>query len=374
MICGKCGARLKKGSNYCHICGMPQHVSTSAEETARRLAQAAKAKKVQPAAAIKKKRTTLVIFCAIILLVMTIAPAALILTNPSMDVARALAKNDFTSAAEIFGTKIKQDTITQKAALAAVSTYVENQRIKYVNEELDFDTALSNISAVAAMNVVDEKITDAALSYVQRLNISRTAWQTAEEAYIAGDYVTAIEQYSLVTDVNYSNAQEKLVMAQDAYREQILVQVNLLTDAQKFDQAVELINQALAVLPEDGRLSQKLSYITDGKNAETLASLLEAASAQAASQDFKSAFTTLGDAKSVYGEDTQYKEKLSEIQNLCRTDTLTKANAAKNPQEAADIVQSALTLMPDDEELTKALDGYKAQTAKTSSSSASNAS
>ena len=374
MICSKCGAKLKKGSNYCHICGTPQLVSTPAEVTAQRLADAARKKPAQAVAKKSKKRAYLVIFCIIILMAMIITPTVLVITNPAMDVARALGKDDFAATAEIFGTKIKGDTLTQKAAFAAVSAYVENQRVGYISEEIDFDTASANISAVAAMNVIDEQITHAALSYVQRLNISRTAWQAAEAAFAAQDYVTAIAQYALVTDVNYSNAQEKLTQAKDAYREQILAQVNTLTDAQSFDAAAALINQALAVLPEDGRLQQRLSYITDGKNAETLTAILEAATTQASQRDYKGAFDTLSDAKSVYGEDALYKEKLLEIQNICRTDTLAQAQAASaetGAKAAADIVEGALILLPNDAELTKALETYRAQVAVSSSSTTS---
>lgn len=91
------------------------------------------------------------------------------------------------------------------------------------------------------------------------------AYKKAEELYEDGDYEEAMEAYAQVSedDSNYEEAQSKMSQCVDSYKAEILNKTENPEDEQEYETAIQTVEVAADILPDDEDLANRLAELKD---------------------------------------------------------------------------------------------------------------
>lgn len=137
-------------------------------------------------------------------------------TNPALPIYDALSNGAYQEAYDLFA-KVKNISEEDKNKInenlkGVVSTLKE----KYINEELEYQTAVEYCDIVEKFGFDDTNTEVTTIKeYISKLNDSRNAYKLAEGYFEAENYDLAIQNYILVwvEDANYESALDKCEMA-----------------------------------------------------------------------------------------------------------------------------------------------------------------
>lgn len=264
----------------------------------------------------KKKKSKIKIFFVVLLCVI-IAGGSLFgvlyykwYTSPEQELIRALKNEDYNRAVSIYNGDYDGDDKTIKKAL---EDRIETIRQNFKNGKMEYSVALDELGTICTMNVsgIYDKASEA-IGYVNKLNESKKAYNSAKELYAKKDYYEALKKYKKVIkeDNNYEDAQKKLNECVSEYRKAVLKDASDLAESGSYKDAINKLNQALDTLPDDSEIEPRM----DEYKKSYIDSVISAADEQAAAGNYNDAISKLNEALKVVGSDETLQAKLNEIQ------------------------------------------------------------
>lgn len=219
---------------------------------------------------------------------------------------RAFDAGDYDSAVIL----MEEDSSASKSkeVINQLKERIANIQAGFVNSTIEYSSAMMELDTIKKLKVngVSDEL-DAARSYIDGLNSSRTNFATAESFFATGDYAEAITNYRLVIedDANYVAAVEKLTDAVNKYRDAILEKANEYATAKLYTDAIALLNEALKTIPNDTKITEQIR-IYEKDNLEKLKSdALQTASNYAMNGDYLNAFKSLTDTMNSQATDAE---------------------------------------------------------------------
>jgi serine/threonine protein kinase len=272
-------------------------------------------------------------------------------SSSDQKIIRALENGDYDNALEMYQDNGKET----EELISLLKSKIESTKNDFKAGNVDYATAQRELQTIANMGIKAlETDTKDAISFVDNLNASQTAFATAESYLASGDYERAIEQYKLVIedDSNYEKAQNQLNTAIDKLRENAIKKAGEFADKQQYSQAITEINNALKVIPNDSQLTEKLNVYTSKNADQKSQNTLSEAKKYADDKDYENALKTIM-KESNYQSDANLNSAFSEyeskyVENL--KDTVNK-NLESDYSSALSAVKAAKTLLPNNNDI-----------------------
>jgi len=223
----------------------------------------------------------------------------------------------------------------------------------FKDENAEYAAVIMELDTISKMNVPGLSETlNTTRNFVNALNTSRTAFNTAEALFSQGNYVEAIEQYRLVIsdDPNYPKALEGLNNAVNAYRSSVIKEANGYADQGNYDEAIRVLNSGLSVLENDAELTQTLTLMEQ----RYVTSIIAQADKLAAEGNYVEAIRVINNAWRISENNTELAQSLSRIQQMYVTATISEADklvADGKYDDAIALINEVLQTVPGDEKL-----------------------
>ena len=202
----------------------------------------------------KKGKAGLIIVLVLLLLVVGGGCAFIFMqmNQPVNKIETALSSGDLDAAIALF------DEIENDEDLEAVTgqalTYAESVKNDYLNEVegMDYANAYAILTKLSSGILAENAEVTEMIALVDRINISRAAFSSAEKFKDAGRYADAINEYNNVIEEDsayYQLAQAALTETIDIFRTDALDSAKAYAEAGDYIAAKTVLNEALQVLP-----------------------------------------------------------------------------------------------------------------------------
>ncbi len=334
------------------------------------VSNASKEKKTIKIAGFSKPKIILASILAGIVLIAIIAAYIGIswYTSPEQKLYRALDSANCEEAYDIY--KYDYEGEDTEKVIASVEECLEKIKSDYASGNIVYDTAKDKISTISKMNVSStHQAIQEATAYINKINNSKKAFDTAEKYYKDGKYKDAIVKYGEVVeeDSNYKNAQTKLTESTNKYRSsEILAAEKYATDGD-YDKAINILETALKVIPEDAEITKKLSAYKGDRTTEQKSTALTTAKTKADAGDYTGAYNTINNVIKQNGEDDELTAALENYQDLVINEAITKASIQSESADylgALRTINQAIKTVGEDETLATAAKTYEDAYAK----------
>lgn len=358
MFCQQCGKEIADGSKFCKFCGAdnlpkkeePEVVNTP-EETKKKHQK--KEKKEQK----EKKKGKKIGLIFLLLLVLVIVCGVYLLFRPEGRFFLNMKLDRFEEAIAIYEEDIEGIT-TQGAVDSVLVSQIEDIYAQYAKGEIEYTILYNRYESMRKLK--SEKVQTALENWqyqADELNLSRTAYETAEQYFNNSEFEKAYPYYLRVieADGNYEEAQAKALETAEKYKEAILKEVEEYKKTGEYGEAVNRLNQALDILKNDSEFMQELTICENGYADVILKKVLKEAAEKAGEGNYADALSIVGNALKQNSENkeiltaqekysTEYVNKIiSEIERLLVED---------NYEQAILSCEMALKVLPGNEELT----------------------
>ncbi len=360
-ICENCSYQMTDEARFCTNCGTNYQAAVSSQDaldpgnfTAPEIASP----EIQPAKKkpFRKKVKTIIILSAIIaVLAVCIFLFARWYFSAEQRALRFLKGGKYDEALELVEDERLGRSDDFEEILLKRLDEIKN---KYSDGSIEYSTMIDELDAIEKMEVekVNEKLADIR-SFTEELNASRTCFAAAEDFFVAGEYVSALEMYKQVikTDNNYDAAKSKIMDCTSKYRQNALQEAAKYAENNSYSNAITVLNAALEVIPGDSELtSQKLLY--EKNNIDQIkAGTLEEAASYAASKDYENAMKVLDKFSVDYGNDSDVSVKRNEYQEAYVEAVLEKIDYCQNYPEKIKLLQDGLIVTKDNARLNNRL-------------------
>jgi len=317
MICKSCNTEVKEGAIFCACCGskIVYENTVTHDKAAKEVKPVINVNPVKPVAnaganprvqvnqtpvaipmeekgkksKASKKRVGWTIFGMISAGIVGAAASACVMymTNPYVTWTRILEQESFSSAIDYYMDNREDLSETEVTAInentvSAASDIVD----QYKNREIDYAVAVNQLEKMKQVEDLEEDV-EKLMSTIEKINISRSDFNTAEKLFSEDKYIEAKEYYDKVVaedEDNYKEAQEKIATCIEKYREETLAKIESLEKEKKFEEALAVAQNGLKVLKNDEQLLTKSnelsSTIEENDKQELLASVKEKQSAK----------------------------------------------------------------------------------------------
>ena len=187
---------------------------------------------------------------------------------PFQQIERALQEEDYETVAELYGELSREeDRETVQETLSAVA---EEYYEEYRKEKISFE------EADGYFDLVWKVLKDKREVVVQRENMeeireSRITFEQGEELMEQGEYLEAIVCFREISalDRKYrKKAEEWIPVCRNGYCEEVLGRVQEMLEAKAFEDAHQLVGEALEHFPEEVSLTQKQQEIEELEKQE----------------------------------------------------------------------------------------------------------
>lgn len=185
--------------------------------------------------------------------------------------------------------------------------------------------------------------------------------------YESGDYESAIECFvQLPTDSEqYEEAQKMMKKSEDSYVSSALEKANGYINESQYEVALELLENAKTLFPENAELQKTYNDINATYKDLIRNNTIKEADSYANNNDYENAIKTLNSALDKIGQDEELVAKL----NVCEDAYVTSVISAAKEQyveydyehilAAKNLLETALSVVPDNDVLMRELDFYK---------------
>lgn len=257
--------------------------------------------------------------------------------------------------------KFVQEMLLQKLVKNDCNSIVDDFKTNKVN----FDEAIEKLDAYASLE--DKKIADylsKKSKVVDDLNTSMNSYAKAEKLYESGKYAEALEKYALVVkeDDNYKDAQEKLSKCVEKYREAILSKTENPSSQTDYETAIETLNIALKIVPDDDKLTARLNELESGYADLLKSEALTNGTQYIQEGKFEELFTILNKACEMNSGDAELEnlKKTAEDEFVKKVQTDVDGYLTNdNYDEAIIYLNDVIELCSDNQELKKILENVE---------------
>ncbi len=226
------------------------------------------------------------------------------------------------------------------------------------------DRTLSLADARRALQrLIDDGLVDDRDGVYTALRTDMEAMQASREAYDRGNtylthenYAEALKNFRLVivSDENYSDAQRKITLCEQAYRASVLASVQKPTTMAEYTAAVDTLRAALVLLPDDPALLQRMWEVEETYDGIIRKEAIDAAHSYADSLNFRAALDVLN--RALVGHENDAELLAAVVQVKAAYSAYTKklvANclAIRDYNTACAYLKEACALMPEDKAL-----------------------
>lgn len=182
------------------------------------------------------------------------------LLNPANKVIKALDEGRYIYAVDVY--EDDMDGEPNKKLIKKLDERLDNIWAEYQVNDYYYDTAADELDAIEEMNIaeLDAKVEEIAKN-VESLHDSREAFEDAQNEEYYEDYIEAIHYYGQViaTDPNYETAQAKIKELMPLYREELFNSIDDKYDWGYYSSAFELLYDAITTFPDDAEIKQILA-------------------------------------------------------------------------------------------------------------------
>lgn len=258
MFCKKCGSKLTDDQLFCSVCGEKiikeqQEPKTIASNSA----------KNSPSNSIHKKhqKVRLLFFSILDICLVASLFALKWYFSPEQELKRSLAIRDYEKAYQIC---INTENINIDELTDALLEEMDEIKFLFQKGSIDYEVASKKLNAIKEMDLsqIENELNDS-ITYIEKINQSMKAYTAALSYEEQGDHGTAISlmRQVVVEDRNYEEAQIKLKEIVEQYRQNVLAQVDLCETEKNYNEAIEILRDALNLFPSDVDLMEKLTHL-----------------------------------------------------------------------------------------------------------------
>ncbi|ENH97578.1 hypothetical protein J416_06188 [Gracilibacillus halophilus YIM-C55.5] len=246
MLCSKCNTQNQSDSKFCRHCG--SNLEPISEQNKRRFT-------------FTNKKSLMTIFTVVVVLVVSTV-IFLYINNPIRQFKSEISSNDYAAANTVYQDHIKGNTDDENAVNSFLQDELSNIKNDYLNESIDFDTAITKLETIEKTDLVSDEV-DQMKDDIEELHGSRIAYKKGLEHADSDRYIEAIQSFDKVIEkaVNYESAQEKIdELSENAKSKAIKTAENHASD-EKLEEAIAVLDDVHDVLPNDTDIiSKKETY------------------------------------------------------------------------------------------------------------------
>ncbi|MFM9282171.1 DUF5780 domain-containing protein [Paenibacillus jiagnxiensis] len=234
MNCKQCNHVLQENSVFCNHCGKKVDHDISNSHWSPR------------------NKKLYIISSVGVLVVLILVGFFLLYKNPLSEFKSAVRGNDYSESNQIYNSEIKGNVETEKDAIAFLMEEVKETKNGYVSQNIEFAEAKTRLETIERTGLVNTEV-GTALSEINELQNSRTAFQKGKDLLEQKNYKEALIQLNKVIeqDENYAKAKELSEQSSDEYKKAILAEADKLAAVKKYGDAVKLMDTALSILPDE---------------------------------------------------------------------------------------------------------------------------
>jgi len=182
--------------------------------------------------------------------------------------------------------------------------------------------------------------------------------------YDAGNYEAAIECFGQlpIDSEQYEKAQAMLEKSADAYSARILEKADSYLREEEYEVALELLKQALVLLPDNADLKNSYTNAYEGYKSVVCATAIGQAEEYRAKNDYVNAIVVLRAALEKIQKDVEMEAKLKVYEADYREQMLTEADATLSSagyQQAIAVLNTGLSVLVGDSILIEKIELYK---------------
>jgi len=321
--CIKCGTQMDDHETKCHACGARMPVSYS--------------NKISKA--VNSKMIAILLALAILFMAGSFILAKQI--SPGARAYRALADGNIATALEIYKDKVEGRQRQTAVFVKKMGTYFSDLEAKYKEGGITDDEMKQKAKDMLAFNV--EGITEKAKKYVSDID----AIQSVEKLVAVGDYKGAILKLKGIEhdSIKYEESQVKLNEVGGLFEEQVVAKIGDPKDIESSLVAIEELNDALNVMPENANLIDKKDIITSGYVNQVINGVGEPKTTEALASAIAMIQTAQGIAPGTVELDSQLNQIAEKyVQNI--SNEIDSAVKNYKYDVAKTLLQSAQSLLP----------------------------
>lgn len=371
-FCTKCGGKLNPNEKFCTACGA--RVDSAPASPPPRPADVTRKSEPKPATQVVlppqeplassesehtsdkkpgrkklskgKKALIILISVAVVLVGLAITGLVLYFSGPARDVVQEMDAQDYTSAVAIYESEVQNDFLQRNILKAALNDYSEEVMDRFKNGELEYTAACAALNSLAQMGFGDMSAELTELAAIYDANV---AFEKGEQYYSEGDYESAIREYTKITESseNYEAAQTKLQELYPQYIAYVTEQAGALAAAGDYEQALELVNTALSLVPAETDTSA-LTAIRDENLNNYKSQVMSTVTDLINNQQFEEALDTIHYAVSVDNnadfQNTQATVEQAYVDHV--TASVQAYLSSEDYVSAARVASNALTVLP----------------------------
>ena len=273
----------------------------------------------------KKRGIVLPVIICVLLLIAGVAGfiAFKHFTDPVSQFQAAVLEGNYESAEQLWVEKIQNAGNAEKLEKVEtfLVTHAEEVKNKYLNEEVKYENALTELQAMGKLNVISSNELEQTISEINAMRTSRAAYESAQDYITTTEWESAIRELRKVIkdDSNYSQAQTQLADAIRSYKTELINGLKKFDDEKDYSGAIVSLRAGLKVVPDDADILAKIDdyeqkIVIDAELQ--VDSIIQNAKKEATYEGYQNAISALKEIDRVHPEITSAKDGIYEVENI----------------------------------------------------------
>lgn len=215
---------------------------------------------------ILKNKKKILIAGSIVIVLTLIISIILIINQPIRKYLKLVDNQKIDEAKVIYFEKIKNDSKMNDKLYNELKDRLYNIRDKFYKNDVMFEDTKKELDKYEKIEIIKDIYIEVK-SYIENLNNSRNAYNSAVEDERNEDFINAVIQYNNIIeeDTNYQSAINKIAELKEKCINKLLEETDKLVDSNDFEAAIEKITKISEIYSEDENLLKKKDEYTKQK-------------------------------------------------------------------------------------------------------------